>query len=158
MTAAARFGRTSSAVRQPEGVGATPAVACRALRKVYASSRRQAPKEALKSFDLTVPRGSFFGLLGPNGAGKSTLINILAGLVTKTSGSAEICGFDIEKDMRQARGAIGVVPQELNLDSFFTPRETLDFQAGLYGVPPARRRTDELLAMVGLSEDRKSVV
>ena len=103
-----------------------------------AAARRAAPKEALKGIDLAVPRGAIFGLLGPNGAGKSTLINILAGLVIKTAGSARIWGFDIDVNPRRARRAIGVVPQELNLDAFFTPREVLDIQAGLYGVPQAR--------------------
>jgi ABC-2 type transport system ATP-binding protein len=97
-----------------------------------------------------VPRGSFFGLLGPNGAGKSTLINILAGLVTKTAGSARVFGIDIDANPRRARLAIGVVPQELNFDPFFTPREVLEFQAGLFGVPRRRRRTEEILAAVGL--------
>jgi len=99
-----------------------------------------------------VPRGSFFGLLGPNGAGKSTLINILAGLVNKTSGSASIWGYDTVEQMRAARRSIGVVPQELNLDPFFTPRELLDLHAGLYGVPAAERRTDEILEAVGLAD------
>ncbi|HEB79734.1 MAG TPA: ABC transporter ATP-binding protein, partial [Rhodospirillales bacterium] len=105
-----------------------------------------------KNVSLAIPRGAFFGLLGPNGAGKSTLINILAGLVIKTSGEARVWGYDIERDMRQARRAIGVVPQELNIDPFFSPREALDLQAGLYGVPRRDRRTDEVLAAVGLTE------
>ncbi|MDH5490181.1 MAG: ABC transporter ATP-binding protein, partial [Rhodospirillaceae bacterium] len=106
----------------------------------------------LKGISLDVPRGSFFGLLGPNGAGKSTLINILAGLVNKTSGSASIWGYDTVEQMRAARRSIGVVPQELNLDPFFTPRELLDLHAGLYGVPAAERRTDEILEAVGLAD------
>jgi ABC-2 type transport system ATP-binding protein len=101
---------------------------------------------------LAIPRGSFFGLLGPNGAGKSTLINILAGLVNKTSGQAAIWGYDCVKAERQARLAIGVVPQELNLDPFFTPRELLEVQAGLYGVPKAERRTDQILEALGLAD------
>jgi ABC-2 type transport system ATP-binding protein len=131
----------------------TPALAIEVagLRKVYAGSKRQPPKEALKGIDLEVPRGSIFGLLGPNGAGKSTLINILAGLVIKTAGTARIWDFDIDLHPRRARRSIGVVPQELNLDAFFTPRETLDIQAGLYGVPKRARRTDEILAAVGLA-------
>ena len=133
--------------------GAPPlAIAVRALRKVYAGSKRRPPNEALKGIDLEVPRGSIFGLLGPNGAGKSTLINILAGLVIKTAGSARIWDFDIDAHPRRARRSIGVVPQELNLDAFFTPRETLDIQAGLYGVPKRERRTDEILAAVGLAD------
>lgn len=121
------------------------------LSKTYRASKRQPANEALKGVDLTIPRGAFFGLLGPNGAGKSTLINILAGLVVKTAGEARIWGHDIVSDMRRARRAIGVVPQELNIDPFFTPRELLDVQAGLYGVPVAKRRTDEILEAVGLS-------
>ena len=109
-------------------------------------------KLAIDSIDLAVPRGSLFGLLGPNGAGKSTLINILAGLVSKTSGNAEIWGYDIERQTRAARASIGVVPQELNIDPFFTPRALLDLQAGLYGVPKSQRRTDAILAAVGLTD------
>jgi ABC-2 type transport system ATP-binding protein len=122
------------------------------LTKVYGGGKKRPEKRALDAVDLAIPRGSLFGLLGPNGAGKSTLINILAGLVLKTAGTAEIWGLDIDRDPRRARAAIGVVPQELNLDAFFTPRELLEFQAGLYGVPPAERRTEELLATVGLAD------
>ena len=122
------------------------------LRKTYRGSARSGPKEALRGIDLTVPAGSIFGLLGPNGAGKSTLINILAGLVLKTSGKVRIWGFDQDVNPRQSRAAIGVMPQELNLDPFFTPRGALDVQAGLYGVPSAQRRTDEILEMIGLSD------
>ncbi len=122
------------------------------LCKTYAASGQEPAQEALRDVSLAIPRGSFFGLLGPNGAGKSTLINILAGLVIKTSGEARIWGHDIEADMRQARRAIGVVPQELNLDPYFTPRELLELQAGLYGVPKSQRRTDEVLAVVGLTK------
>jgi ABC-2 type transport system ATP-binding protein len=133
--------------------GAPPlAIEVKALRKVYAGSKRRPPNEALKGIDLEVPRGSIFGLLGPNGAGKSTLINILAGLVIKTAGTARIWDFDIDLRPRRARRSIGVVPQELNLDAFFTPRETLDIQAGLYGVPKHERRTDEILAALGLAD------
>jgi ABC-2 type transport system ATP-binding protein len=128
------------------------AIELEGLTKVYAGSRRMPPKRALDGVDLAVPRGSFFALLGPNGAGKSTLINILAGLVVKTSGTARVFGVDIDARPRRARRVIGVVPQELNLDAFFTPREALEMQAGLYGVPPALRRTDEILAAVGLSD------
>jgi ABC-type sugar transport system ATPase subunit len=133
--------------------GAPPlAIEVLGLRKTYRGGRRAPPKEALKGIDLEVPRGSIFGLLGPNGAGKSTLINILAGLVVKTGGTARIWGFDIDLNPRRARRAIGIVPQELNLDAFFTPRETLDIQAGLYGVPKRARRCDEILAAVGLAD------
>jgi ABC-2 type transport system ATP-binding protein len=128
------------------------AIEVSSLRKVYAGSKKQPPKSALNGIDLAVPRGAIFGLLGPNGAGKSTLINILAGLVIKTAGTARVWGFDIDAHPRRARRAIGVVPQELNLDAFFTPREVLDIQAGLYGVPKRERRTDEILAAVGLAD------
>lgn len=126
------------------------AIEIRGLQKTYASRGGQPPKHALKGVDLTVPRGSFFALLGPNGAGKSTLINIMAGLVMKTAGSVKIWDADLDAAERQARLAIGIVPQELNLDPFFTPRELLEVQAGLYGVPKAERRTEEILRTVGL--------
>jgi len=122
------------------------------LRKTYRASAGQAPKEALKGIDLTIPRGSIFGLLGPNGAGKSTLINILAGLVVKTAGQVRIWGFDQDINPRQSRASIGVMPQELNLDPFFTPRGALEVQAGLYGVPRKQRRTAEILELVGLTD------
>ncbi len=132
------------------------AVEIERISKTYGGNGRTGSKEALKEVSLTIPRGSFFALLGPNGAGKSTLINILAGLVVKTSGAARIWGFDIEQDMRAARRAIGVVPQELNLDPFFTPRELLELQSGLYGVPKSLRRVDEILESVGLLEQADS--
>lgn len=128
------------------------AIEIKGLRKTYAGQKGAGPKEALKSVDLTIPRGSVFGLLGPNGAGKSTLINILAGLVVKTDGSVKIWGFDQDVNPRQSRAAIGVMPQELNLDPFFTPRAALEVQAGLYGVPKSQRRSDEILALVGLED------
>ena len=128
------------------------AIEVRDLRKTYAGSGKAPPKEALKGVDLDVPAGSVFGLLGPNGAGKSTFINILAGLVVKSQGTVKIWGFDQDVNPRQSRAAIGVMPQELNLDPFFTPRQSLEVQAGLYGVPRAQRRSDEILAMVGLSD------
>lgn len=128
------------------------AIETTALSKTYAASRKTPPKEALKDVSIKIPRGSFFALLGPNGAGKSTFINILAGLVIKTSGDAKVWGYDIEADMRRARRAIGVVPQELNIDPFFTPREMLELQAGLYGVPKAERRTETVLEAVGLAD------
>ncbi|GAB6052081.1 ABC transporter ATP-binding protein [Magnetospira thiophila] len=121
------------------------------LCKTY-KAKGKAPKPALDHVSLTIPRGSFFGLLGPNGAGKSTLINILAGLVLRTSGEARIWGHHIETEMRAARSAIGIVPQELNIDPFFSPRELLDLYAGLYGVPKKQRRTLEILETVGLAD------
>lgn len=122
------------------------------LRKTYAATGGTAAKEALKGVDLTIPAGSIFGLLGPNGAGKSTMINILAGLVLKTAGRVRIWGFDQDVNPRQSRAAIGVMPQELNLDPFFTPRAALEVQAGLYGVPKAQRKTAEILSMIGLTD------
>jgi ABC-2 type transport system ATP-binding protein len=122
------------------------------LSKVYAATGGMPEKHALKAVDLAVREGSIFGLLGPNGAGKSTLINILAGLVTKTSGRVSIWGFDQDVNPRMSRASIGVMPQELNLDPFFTPRESLETQAGLYGVPRRARRTDEILRMIGLDD------
>jgi ABC-2 type transport system ATP-binding protein len=139
--------------RQSEAAAASPhAIELRGLRKVYAGRSTTPPKTALHGVDLDVPRGGFFALLGPNGAGKSTLINILAGLVVKTSGTAAVLGIDIDRHPRRARRAIGIVPQELNLDAFFTPRETLELQAGLYGVPKAERRTEAILEAVGLAD------
>ena len=128
------------------------AVEVKNLNKIYKAVGKGEAAHALVDVDLEIPRGSLFGLLGPNGAGKSTLINILAGLVNKTSGRAAVWGCDIDEDPRQARAAIGVVPQELNIDPFFTPRELLELQAGLYGVPPRERRTDEILAALGLGD------
>ena len=128
------------------------AVEIEGLCKTYRASGRGAPLKALSDVGLEIPRGSLFGLLGPNGAGKSTLINIMAGLVTKTSGTVRIWGSDIDKATRSARASIGVVPQELNIDPFFTPHDLLELQAGLYGVPPRERRTAEILGMLGLAD------
>lgn len=126
------------------------------LDKTYAAQGSGAANHALKAVDLEIPRGSVFGLLGPNGAGKSTFINILAGMVMKTSGKASIWDIDIGQDPRNARAAIGIVPQEISLDAFFTPKEILNVQGGLYGVPKAERRTDELLDLVGLSDKART--
>ena len=126
------------------------AIEVRGLQKIYRGGRGMPSHEALKSVDLDIPRGSFFGLLGPNGAGKSTFINILAGLVNKTAGTASVWGFDINKQPRNARASIGVVPQEICFDAFFTPREALELQAGMYGVPRAERYTDDILKAVHL--------
>jgi ABC-2 type transport system ATP-binding protein len=121
------------------------------LTKVYRGQGKLPPRRALDRIDLAIPRGSIFGLLGPNGAGKSTLINILAGLVIKSEGKAIVWGIDIDEWPRAARAAIGVVPQELTFDMFFTPREHLELQAGFYGVPRRERRTMEILDLVGLT-------
>ena len=126
------------------------------LNKTYSGNSLQPAKEALIDINLNIPRGSFFGLLGPNGAGKSTIINIMAGLVIKSSGEVKVWDYDIEKEMRQARSSIGIVPQELNIDPFFTPREVLETQAGLYGVPKSERRTDEILSAVHLTDKADS--
>lgn len=134
------------------------AIEAKGLVKTYAATRNMPAKEALKGVDLQIPRGSIFGLLGPNGAGKSTFINILAGLVKKTGGQVSIWGMDIDHHPRNARAAIGVVPQEIAADVFFTPRESLEVQAGLYGVPKTERRTDELLAALGLTDKASAYV
>jgi ABC-2 type transport system ATP-binding protein len=128
------------------------AISIRDLCKTYAGVKGGAPKRALDGVTFDVPRGSVFGLLGPNGAGKSTLINILAGLVNKTSGTASIWGFDIDAHPRNAKASIGIVNQEILFDPFFTPVETLEIQAGLYGVPKAQRRSLELLRAVHLED------
>ena len=122
------------------------------LKKTYAATGKSEAKTALKGIDLNIPRGQIFGLLGPNGAGKSTLINILAGLVRKTEGSVKIWGFDQDKNPRQSRAAIGIMPQEPHLDPFFSPAGSLDVQAGLYGVPKSQRRTAEILDLIGLTD------
>ncbi len=132
------------------------AIAARGVAKTYTGPRGGAPKQALKGFDLDIPAGTVFGLLGPNGAGKSTFINIMAGTVIKSAGTVRVWGTDIDENPRQARANIGIVPQELNIDAYFTPRETLEMQAGLFGVPSSERRTDEILEAVGLSEQAHS--
>lgn len=134
------------------------AIEARGLFKTYPATRQTPAMAALKGIDLTIPRGSIFGLLGPNGAGKSTFINILAGLTRKTEGTVRIWGRDIDERPRDARAAIGVVPQEIAADVFFTPRESLEVQAGLYGVPKGERRTDELLAALGLTDKADAYV
>jgi ABC-2 type transport system ATP-binding protein len=134
------------------------AIEIRELVKTYPPGKATPEKQALKGVDLVVPRGSVFGLLGPNGAGKSTLINILAGVTRKTGGTVRIWDRDIDERPRDARAAIGVVPQEVAADVFFTPREALEVQAGYYGVPKAERRSDELLAALGLSDKANAYV
>ncbi|MBJ7444282.1 MAG: ABC transporter ATP-binding protein [Sphingobium sp.] len=117
------------------------------LTKVYKGGKR-----ALDGINLSIPRGQIYGLLGPNGAGKSTTINILAGMVNKTSGTARIWGFDTDVNPRNAKNSIGIVPQEIVFDPFFTPFETLENQAGYYGVPKGKRRSMELLRAVHLED------
>ena len=128
-----------------------PAIRIEALSKTYAA-KGSPPKRALNEVSFDVPRGQIFGLLGPNGAGKSTLINILAGLVVKTGGRVTLWGFDIDRNPRNSKRSIGVVPQEIIFDPFFTPRETLEMQAGLYGIPKRERKSDELLAAMHLTD------
>lgn len=128
------------------------------LEKTYRASGRMPEKKALKGIDLKIPTGSIFGLLGPNGAGKSTFINILSGLVTKTGGTASIWGMNIDDHPRASRAAMGVVPQEINMDPFFTPIESLELQAGFYGVPKSERRSLEILEAVGLADKKDAWV
>ena len=134
------------------------AIEVKDLNKIYRASGKMPEKHALKGLNLEIPRGSIFGLLGPNGAGKSTFINILAGLVNKTSGSASIWGLDIDKYPRQSRAAIGVVNQEIVADPFFTPLEMLELMAGFYGVPKSERRSLEILTAVGLDDKKDAYV
>ena len=111
---------------------------------------------ALDDVSLNVKAGSIFGLLGPNGAGKSTLINIISGIVFKSSGDVSVWGMDIEKERKQSKLAVGIVPQELNIDAFFTPDELLDLHSGMFNVPKALRKTKELLKLMDLSDKAKS--
>lgn len=121
------------------------------LKKIY-NLGQENEKIALNGASLEVPRGSIFSLLGPNGAGKSTLINILAGLVVKTSGKVLISGIDIDEDMRYAKSKIGIVPQELVLDTFFPVYQSLEFYAGYYGIRPKDRKTKEIINALGLQD------
>ncbi|MBB4857618.1 ABC-2 type transport system ATP-binding protein [Novosphingobium chloroacetimidivorans] len=132
----------------------TPAIQIRDLVKRYAPAGSGEGKLALKGVSLDIPAGKIFGLLGPNGAGKSTMINILSGMVRKTSGSVSIWGFDIDRDQRNAKRSIGIVPQEIVFDPFFTPFEVLENQAGLYGIARHLRRSEELLRAVHLADKR----
>lgn len=129
-----------------------PAIVIKDLVKRYAGHKGAPGKLALDGVSFEVPQGRIFGLLGPNGAGKSTLINILAGMVMKTSGHAEIWGFDIDRDQRNAKRSIGIVPQEIVFDPFFTPFEVLENAAGLYGIAKPLRRSMELLRAVHLQD------
>ena len=128
-----------------------PAISIRDLVKRYAGVGGTEGKLALRGVSFDVPQGGIFGLLGPNGAGKSTLINILAGMVMKTSGEVSIWGFDIDHDQRNAKRSIGIVPQEIVFDPFFTPFEVLENTAGLYGIAKPLRRSMELLRAVHLA-------
>jgi ABC-2 type transport system ATP-binding protein len=125
------------------------------LTKIYS---RKSPNEikALNNLNLEVKEGEIFGLLGPNGAGKTTFLNILAGTVIKNSGSVNVWGYDLDQNPRQVRSSIGIVPQEVNLDAFFSPRKLLELQAGLYGIPKKDRITDTILKIVSLEKQASS--
>ena len=131
------------------------AVSVNQLTKIYAKNSTNSVL-ALNELNLEVKQGEIFGLLGPNGAGKTTFINILAGTVIKTKGVVNVWGFDLSKNPRQVRASIGIVPQEVNLDAFFSPRKLLELQAGLYGVPKKNRITDTILKMVSLEKQAES--
>ena len=118
--------------------------------------RKNIAVKALKDFKIKIKKGSIHGLLGPNGAGKSTFINILGSLVKKDTGNIKICGVDIDKNLKLAKFKIGIVPQELNIDPFFTPLELLELQAGLYGIPKKNRKTEEILNNVGLLDKKNA--
>ena len=124
------------------------------VNKIF--SKRNGEVDALKDFSITIEKGTIHGLLGPNGAGKSTFINILGGLVKKNSGLVSICGINIDKNAKLSKFKIGIVPQELNIDPFFSPAELLELQAGLYGVPKRNRQTDEILENLKLTDQRNA--
>ena len=124
------------------------------VNKIY--KKKDKKIDALNNFNINIKKGSIYGLLGPNGAGKSTFINMLGGLVLKTSGSIKICGVDIDKNSKLSRTKIGIVPQELNIDPFFTPIELLELQGGLYGVEKKNRKSEEILFNLGLAEQKNS--
>ena len=125
------------------------------LKKIY-TSKQDYETHALNNLNLDVKQGEIFGLLGPNGAGKTTFINILAGTVIKTAGEVNVWGFDLDKNPRQVRASVGIVPQEINLDPFFSPRKLLELQAGLYGIKKRDRITDTILKLVSLEEQANS--
>jgi ABC-2 type transport system ATP-binding protein len=126
------------------------------LHKTYQKSAKSLSKTALNGIDLNIKKGSFFGLLGPNGAGKSTIINILAGLVKKTSGKVVVAGFDIDTHSCESKYKIGIVPQELIIDPFFNVYETLEIYAGYFGVPKSQRKTNQIIEALGLGDKAKS--
>ena len=122
------------------------------LTKVYSDSKTKKENKALSNLNFNVKQGEVFGLLGPNGAGKTTFLSILGGTVTKTSGSVNVWGFNLDKNPRQVKASIGIVPQEVNLDAFFSPHKLLELQAGLYGIKKKDRITDLILKMVALED------
>ena len=127
------------------------------LTKIYSKNKSNiAQEKALNGLTFEVKQGEIFGLLGPNGAGKTTFLSILAGTVEKTEGKISVWGFDLDLNPRQVRASIGIVPQEVNLDAFFSPRKLLELQAGLYGVPKKKRITDTILKMVALEKQADS--
>ena len=125
------------------------------LTKIY-SKKSSKEIKAINNLNLEVKEGEIFGLLGPNGAGKTTFINILAGTVIKNSGSVKVWGYDLDQNPRQVRSSIGIVPQEVNLDAFFSPKKLLELQAGLYGIPEKDRITDTILKLVSLEKQADS--
>ena len=122
------------------------------LTKVYLDSKTKKENKALSNLNFEVKQGEVFGLLGPNGAGKTTFLSILGGTVTKTSGNVNVWGFNLDKNPRQVKASIGIVPQEVNLDAFFSPHKLLELQAGLYGIKKKDRITDLILKMVALED------
>ena len=122
------------------------------LTKVYLDSKTKKENKALSNLNFNVKQGEVFGLLGPNGAGKTTFLSILGGTVTKTSGSVNVWGFNLDQNPRQVKASIGIVPQEVNLDAFFSPHKLLELQAGLYGIKKKDRITDLILKMVALED------
>ena len=129
-------------------------IEARNVNKVFYKKSQQV--DALIDFSIKIEKGTIHGLLGPNGAGKSTFINILGGLVKKNSGDVKICGINIDKNIKLSKFKIGIVPQELNIDPFFSPAELLELQAGLYGVPKRKRKTDEILDNLKLTDQRNA--
>ena len=122
------------------------------LTKIYLNSKTEKQNKALNEISFGVEQGEVFGLLGPNGAGKTTFLSILGGTVTKTSGKVNVWGFDLDKNPRQVKASVGIVPQEINLDAFFSPKQLLELQAGLYGIAKKDRITDLILKMVALED------
>ena len=131
-------------------------IEARKVNKTYKKKKKNLEVRALIDFDINIKKGSVYGLLGPNGAGKSTFINILGGLVKKDTGIIKICGIDVDASAKSTRKKIGIVPQELNIDPFFTPIELMELQAGLYGVRKKDRKSEEILSNVGLLEQKNA--
>ena len=127
------------------------------LTKIYsADGKKTSNIKALNNITLNVKQGEIFGLLGPNGAGKTTFLSVLAGTVVKTDGRVNVWGFDLDKNPRQVRASIGIVPQEVNLDAFFSPKALLDLQAGLYGIRKKEKITETILKLVSLDDQADS--